>query len=97
MLRIVVSTRAQDDIVGIAAYTLDMWGEGQMSRYVDGLHARFVELARFPNSGRRRDEIGHGYRSVVQGSHIVFYRKAARDLVIVRILHVRMSPDRHLR
>jgi toxin ParE1/3/4 len=97
MLRIVVSTRAQDDIVGIAAYTLDMLGEGQMSRYVDGIHARFVELARFPNTGRRRDEIGPGYRSVVQGSHIVFYRTTVRDLVIVRILHVRMSPDRHLR
>jgi toxin ParE1/3/4 len=97
MLRIVVLPRAQDDIVGIAAYTLDMWGEGQMSQYVDRLHARFVELARFPNAGRRRDEIGPGYRSIVQGSHMVFYRTTARDLVIVRILHVRMSPDRHLR
>lgn len=97
MLRVVVSPRAQDDIVEIAAYTLEMWGEGQMSRYVDGLHARFVELARFPNIGRRRDEIGQGYRSIVQGSHIVFYRTTVRDLVIVRILHVRMNPSRHLR
>jgi len=96
VLRIVVSPKAEDDIVGIAAYTLGMWGERQMSRYVDGLHKRFDALARFPNSGRRRDEIGRGYRSMVHGSHIVFYKIVARELVIVRVLHVRMSPERHL-
>ena len=67
-----------------------------MQRYVDGLHARLAMLARFPNSGRRRDDLGVGYRSIVHGSHIVFYRVSRRDLVVVRVLHVRMSPDRHL-
>ncbi len=96
MLRIVVSPRAEDDIIGIAAFTLRTWGEHQMSRYVDGLHSQFAALARFPNSGRRRDEIGRGYRSMVHGSHIVFYKVVVRDLVIVRVLHTRMSPERHL-
>jgi toxin ParE1/3/4 len=96
VLRIVVSPRAEDDIVGIAAHTLERWGERQMARYVDGLHARFVALARFPNSGRRRDELGRGYRSIVHASHIVFYKVMVRDLVIVRVLHGRMSPERHL-
>jgi toxin ParE1/3/4 len=84
-------------MVGIASYTLSMWGEAQMSRYIDGLHARFAELARFPVLGRPRDEMAPGYRSIVQGAHVVFYRTAARELVIVRILHGRMDPDRHLR
>jgi toxin ParE1/3/4 len=97
MLRVVLSPRAENDVVGIAAYTLDTWGERQMSLYVDGLNARFSELVRYPGQGRRPSDIGRGYRSVVQGSHIVFYRTMAQDLVIVRILHVRMSPDRHLR
>jgi toxin ParE1/3/4 len=97
MLRIVVSPRARDDMVGIATYTLSTWGEAQMSRYIDGLHARFEELARFPGLGRSRDEMAPGYRSIVQGAHIVFYRITARELVIVRILHGRMDPDRHLR
>ena len=96
MLRIVISPRGESDIVDIAAYTLVMWGDKQMSRYVAALHARFGGLARFPDTGRRRDELGRGYRSVVQGSHIVFYRVTARNLVIVRILHTRMSPERHL-
>src|SRR3954454_24343606 len=96
MLRIVVSPKAEDDIVGIAAYTLERWGERQMSRYVDGLNARFAALARSPNSGRRRDELGRGYRGIVHGSHIVFYKVMARDLLVVRVLHVRMNPERHL-
>jgi toxin ParE1/3/4 len=97
LLRIVISPRAEDDLVEIAAYTLTTWGEKRMSRYVDDLQARFVSLARFPQTGRSRDEIARGYRSIVQGSHTVFYKTTARELVVVRILHVRMSPERHLR
>ena len=84
-------------MVGIATYTLSMWSEAQMSRYINGLNARFAELARFPNLGRPRDEMAPGYRSIVQGVHIVFYRTTAWELVIIRILHGRMDPDRHLR
>lgn len=96
MLRILVSPRAQNDIVGIAARTMERWGEWQMVKYIDDLHRRFAALAHFPRTGRPRDELARGYRSIVQGSHIVFYRATARDLVIVRVLHVRMSPERHL-
>ena len=96
MLRIVVSPRAEADIVDIAAYTLENWGDRQMVRYVEGLHERFMRLAAEPYTGRRREELGRGYRSIVHGSHIVFYRLTVRDLVIVRVLHVRMSPERHL-
>ena len=96
MLRLVLSPRAEDDIVEIAAHTLQVWAERQMSRYVEDLHRRFENLVRFPETGRRRDELGRGYLSIVQGSHIVFYRMTARALVIIRVLHVRMSPDRHL-
>jgi toxin ParE1/3/4 len=97
VLGVVVSPRAREDISGIATYTFETWGEPQMARYVDGLHARFKEVARFPHLGRPRDELAPGYRSIVQGSHVVFYRTTDRDLIIVRILHGRMDPDRHLR
>jgi toxin ParE1/3/4 len=74
-----------------------MWGEAQMTRYVDALDARFAELARFPELGRSRNDIAVGYRSIVQGSHVVLYRVTRRHLVVVRVLHGRMDPDRHLR
>lgn len=96
MLRIVILPKAEADIVDIAAYTLENWGERQMARYVDSLHQRFAVLAGQPEMGRRRDEIGRGYRSVVHGSYIVFYKLTRRELVIVRVLHGRMSPERHI-
>jgi plasmid stabilization system protein ParE len=33
---------------------------------------------------------------VVQGSHVIFYRVTAKEVVIVRVLHGRMSAARHL-
>ena len=66
MLRIVVSPKAEADIVDIAAYTLENWGERQMVLYVEGLHERFTGLAVDPKVGRRREELGRGYRSIVQ-------------------------------
>ena len=68
-----------------------------MSRYIGGLHAKFGQIARFPHLGRSREELGPGYRSVVQGAHIVFYRATTQERIIVRILHGRMDPNRHLR
>ena len=96
MLEVVLSLRARQDMVDIAAYTLANWDERQMARYVDGLQARFSALARFPDTGRRRDEIGRGLRSIVQGSHVVFYRVTKSTLVVIRVLHVRMNPAYHL-
>ena len=96
MRSVVLTPLAEEDIVAIAAYTLANWGEAQMDQYVGDLHARFEQLTRFPDSGRLRRDIGPGYRSIVQGSHVVFYRVTARNVVIVRVLHGRMRHERHL-
>ena len=96
MLMISLAPRAQDDIVAIAAYTLEHWEDAQMVRYVDDLHRRFGQLGQFPETGRRRADVGRRYSSVVQGSHVIFYRVTAKEVVIVRVLHGRMSAARHL-
>jgi len=96
MFMISLAPRAQDDVVAIAAYTLEHWGDAQMVRYVDDLHRRFEQLGQFPETGRRRPDVGRRYRSVVQGSHVIFYRVTPKDVVIVRVLHGRMSAARHL-
>lgn len=96
MLPVVLTPRAREDIVSIAAYTLERWGEAQMAEYVDALHRRFEQLQRFPRAGRRRTDLGSSYRSLLQGSHVIFYRTTAKAVVIVRILHGRMSPQHHL-
>ena len=96
MRRVLLSPRAEADIVDIAAHTLANWGERQMARYVGGLDHRLGVLAAHPESGRRRTEIGSDYRSAVYGSHVIFYRVRTADILVVRVLHARMNPDRHL-
>jgi toxin ParE1/3/4 len=96
MLMISLAPRARDDIVAIAAYTLERWGDARMVRYVDDLHRRFALLSQFPETGRRRPDVGRRYRSVTQGSHVIFYRVTVKEVVIVRVLHGRMSAARHL-
>jgi toxin ParE1/3/4 len=96
MRAILILPLAQTDIDDIAAYTYQHWGEAQMVRYVDGLHRRFAQLAQSPQLGRQRHDIGRRYRSAIQGSHVVLYRATTKQLVVVRVLHGRMSAERHL-
>jgi toxin ParE1/3/4 len=50
-----------------------------------------------PRRGVACDEIRSGYRKLLAGSHILFFRVSANRVVVVRILHARMDFDRHLR
>lgn len=49
-----------------------------------------------PGLGMVRDDLAPGIRASHTGRHIIFYRETAATLVIIRILHERMDPKRHL-
>lgn len=46
--------------------------------------------------GVQRDNIALGLRAHTVGKHIIFYRVTEHLLVIVRVLHQGMDPERHL-
>ena len=46
--------------------------------------------------GVRRDEIAEGLRACPVRRHVVFYRDRPDRVDVVRILHERMDPARHL-
>ena len=79
----------------IAIYTLRTWGEDQTARYLDDLEARCRKLADNPSSGRPCDHIRPGLRRMEQGKHVVFFRREPGGILISRILHERMLPERH--
>lgn len=79
----------------IAAYTLRTWGEEQTLRYIDGLEACCQKLADNPASGRPCDHIRPGLRRIEQGKHVVFFRQELGGILVSRILHERMLPERH--
>jgi len=78
----------------IGAYTLKVWGEDQALRYIDGLETCCQQLAVNPTLGRRCDHIQPGLRRMEHARHVVFYRIEAGGILVSRILHQRMLPER---
>jgi toxin ParE1/3/4 len=89
------SQRAEADLKEIAAYTLRQWGEAQIMRYLDGLEACCQTLAANPAMGRACDDVRAGLRRMEHGRHVVFYRQEAGGILVLRILHRRMLPEKH--
>jgi toxin ParE1/3/4 len=89
------SRRAEADLTSIVAFTLRAWGEAQAAEYLDQLESRFQALADNPRLGRACAYIRPGLRRFEHGRHVVFYRLTAQGILISRILHERMLPDRH--
>jgi toxin ParE1/3/4 len=89
------SGRAKADLLSIGAYTLRTWGEAQTARYLKDLERCAKMLARNPKMGRPCDWIRIGLHRFEQGRHVVFYRREKAGILVVRILHQSMSPDRH--
>ena len=89
------SHRAETDLLDIGTHTLRTWGEAQAVRYLDELEACCQMLVRNPAMGRACDYIRPGLRRMEIGSHVIFYRRKSTDIVIIRILHQGMLPEKH--
>jgi toxin ParE1/3/4 len=88
------SRRAEADLLDICAYSLQNWGAEQTIRYIDQLETCCQRLAENPGLGRSCDEIRSGLRRMEQGKHVIFYRQRERGILVSRILHQRMLPER---
>ncbi len=91
-----LSKLARIDLIKIADYTVDTWGEEQAYRYLDGLEACFHRLVHTPHMGRPCDRVRRGYRRIEHGRHVVFYRVGGDGVFISRVLHEGMLPSGHL-
>jgi toxin ParE1/3/4 len=88
------SRRAEADLLSIADYTLRTWGEVQADRYIDDLEACCQMLADNAELGRACDYVRAGLRRMERGRHVVFYRQQAGGILVSRVLHQRMLPER---
>jgi toxin ParE1/3/4 len=52
-------------------------------------------LADNPMMGPSCDVISRGLRRMASGRHIIFYREAPNGILVSRILHQRMLPEKH--
>jgi toxin ParE1/3/4 len=92
--RLRFSRRAETDLYNIGLYTVRTWGEAQTNRYISELEDCCRTIADKPALGRPCDEIRPGPRRMEQGKHVVFYREEPGGVLISRILHQRMLPEK---
>ena len=89
------SHRAAADLLSIDDYTLRTWGGDRAARHLGELEVCCQNLANSPELGRTCDRVRPGLRRMETGSHVVFYRRDARGVLVARIPHQRMLPERH--
>jgi toxin ParE1/3/4 len=109
MLRLRISGPARADLRHILATSLVRWGEPGRARYTTLLQAALRAIVRSPTAPTTRDrsDLAPGVRSyhlrlarrghgVADPRHVIFYRKSATSIEIVRVLHERMEPTTHV-
>ena len=82
------------DLLDIGLYTNRTWGRKQCNRYLRQLEERCRQLADDPTRGRPCDEIRPDLRRLRVGKHVVFYREEPGGILVSRILHERMLPEK---
>jgi toxin ParE1/3/4 len=101
-----LSRRAARDVENILRYTGVKFGPRQARNYSDLIRDAAARVARDPFGlgTRSRDELRPGCRTFhvarVAGRssaarHVVFYRLAVDEIVVLRVLHDSMNPRRY--
>lgn len=96
MSRYRLAPAAQRDLSLIWDFTEERWGVRQAESYLTEIRAAIERIAYDPGRGRACDEIREGYRRYSIGSHLLFYVESTDGVDVIRILHQRMDPTRHL-
>jgi len=89
------SRRAENDLLAIGAYSVEEWGEAQAGHYLDEIESCCRRLAKNPDLGRPCDYVRPGLRRIEHGKHVVFYRRELGGILVSRVLHQGMLPERH--
>ena len=91
-----LSEAADADLLQIAYYTTGQFGPRQAMIYGEGFEQCFELIADNPKVGLAKDGIRLGLRCLNHKSHAIFYIETDQGILIVRILHDRQDPARHL-
>ena len=91
-----LTDEADRDVEEVLAYSVNSFGVAQTERYFEALKECIELLADNPNMGHSAEEILPEYLRFPYESHIIFYKKLSASILVVRILHERMDPERHV-
>ena len=95
--QLVIAPVAKTDLKDIYQYGLRQWGQTQSESYLENIKEQFWTLTEQPLIGVDRSDLLSGARSLVIESHTLLYRVTPDTLEIIRVLHGRQDPQRHLK
>jgi len=95
MSQYLLSSQAQQSLIQISQYTLEIFGPRQKN-YLRMLRDRMRAAVKNPEKGRQRSEIKAGYYSVQAEKHHICYRIRDPHIEIIDVLHQSMEPKIHL-
>ncbi len=95
--QLVIAPAAKADLKDIYQYGLRQWGQAQSESYLENIKEQFWTLTEQPLIGIDRSELLAGARSLPIESHTLFYRVTSNTVEIIRVLHGRQDPQRHLK
>ncbi len=96
MAKFELTEAADRDLTGIYRFTYLRFGAEQADKYLLALENCFAQLADFPQLGRSIEHLRRGYFRLEHERHTIFYIRTKTGVRIVRVLHERMDPERHL-
>jgi toxin ParE1/3/4 len=95
--QLVIAPAAKNDLKDIYQYGLRQWGQAQSESYLSTTKNQFWLLTQQPLMGTERPELLPDTRSLPIESHTLFYRVTTSRVEIIRVLHGRQDPQRHLK
>jgi toxin ParE1/3/4 len=96
MARIELTVDAERDLVEIYLYGLERFGYKSTEKYVDALRGKIAIAAQNPSFGANYDCVKTHLRRYECMSHAIYYRVTVDGILVLRILHGRRDPSRHL-
>ena len=94
--KLFISKAAKSDLKAIGRYTQELWGFKQRDAYLGKIFQCFDSLLQAPFSGKPRDELYEGMRSINIEKHVVYYFYENEKIQIAGIFHGKMDPALHL-
>ncbi len=96
MYEIRKTARAETDLEDIWFHSFTEWDEAQADSYYDELSGGINKLAQHPKLGKPCDDVRPHYRVLPINRHLVYYKIEGDIIRVMRVLHDRMKPGRHL-
>ena len=95
-MKIVLADKAKSDLFRIYSY-VEQRSPAAAEKILSRIDKKFDQLTWFPFIGRERSSLAPGLRSVIVGTHLIFYTVEDDSIIIVRVIDGRMDIDEEFR